>query len=265
MPYIASHHDNCNLHFVPYRPKEWLEATLDLSWEQKAVYHEAFMLICLRRGPIRFELLQKSLGMHWRTLKSLLGQLYDKGKLVLSGDEIDHRLAAKEVQETLKKVSRLVQDGAKGGKNKHLSLAKGGETQIQIIDTEEASASSGVGEPPPQPPLDPMKEFWNLGAQILGSREILGHFRKEYGEPACKHATERCLAVHPSEPVKFFRGCCKDYTQRIRLKAAQRPLSPATKMAKGYYDGTLEYYGISKEGLGDISTDHWPHVALLDG
>jgi len=102
-------------------------------------------------------------------------------------------------------------------------------TATATIDSEEAGASSALGEPRASA-RDPVKEIFERGVAILGGkhRSLLGKARKQFGDVAVLRAITQTEAEQPSEPVGYFLACC----ERHRLGNGQK-LSAATKMLIG--------------------------------
>ena len=150
MANIVSDRDNCNIHHVAYRPKELLDDTLELEPVEKAAYHDLFMLVCLRGGPIRLELLQKTLGLHGRSLNALIHRLVDKGKIAVDANGlIDHFLARKVLENAVKTIRKLRENGAKGGRPKHLAKPNGYQSKTEGEALKNTDSESKPSEPPP--------------------------------------------------------------------------------------------------------------------
>lgn len=82
------------------------------------------------------------------------------------------------------------------------------EPLVSKLDSE--AKASGAATAPPRPP-DGVKDLWDRGIAILGSknRALMGRMIKDYGKPVVLAAIVETERENPLDPVSYLFACCK--------------------------------------------------------
>lgn len=136
------------IHTVDFHADEWIAGTIELSLEEEGLYIHICALIYSRGGPIQVGVLKNR--VHGNKLRALLSRLEAAGKIIRNGSEIDQKRARKELETAEKRVRKLRENGAKGGRPNGLAKPNGSYHQPPTTNHQEESPSPDTSVPLPR-------------------------------------------------------------------------------------------------------------------
>lgn len=208
---------------------EWLSGTAMLKADERGVYITICSLIYSHGGPIPDDEqdLARLCGCHWRSFRRIRKTLIERGKIVPENGHVMVRRCAKELQDASTRASEASHNGRKGGRksNKNNGLDKPEALRAEKLtynlkpiskkDSEDSDESSGVAAAPPAPENDPIKTFWRkaVGHLVVTgmpenlARQMIGKWRREFGEAAVMAAIAESETATATEPISFITAC----------------------------------------------------------
>jgi uncharacterized protein YdaU (DUF1376 family) len=203
-----------------FYPRDWHLDTRDLSNAAKGVYIDLLASMYARGAPLpsdERELCRLCGCATARSLRPLLGELLNKGKLKL----VDGHLVNGRAMEEIAKFDRHKAISSKGGKA-HADLVRAefgsnstrtqAETRADIVENQcgnECPPSPSPSKVPPTegagaPPTDPKKPLYDLGKRLLGSGGQVTKLIRHHGGDLAAVMRTLHLAAGKSDPREYI-------------------------------------------------------------
>jgi uncharacterized protein YdaU (DUF1376 family) len=225
---------------------DFIHGTMMLSLEEKGAYSLCLDLIYDRGGPIPDDArwLSGVCGVSLRKWATIRQRLLDLGKLVAENDLLSNSRADLELVSMEVRARERAESGAKGGRKRAEKQSDPkensylGQAELKRIDKNrgEGSVSNDTGAP--APPVDPLKELFDLGVSLLTAsgctekqaRSLIGKYRKAKDDAEVLQGLIDCRTKAISNPVEWlekrFNGgqfvSASGYQYRGSLEAIKR-------------------------------------------
>lgn len=258
-----------------FYPRDWFTDTRELTDRAKGCYIDLLAAIYNRGRPLPYD--EKYLAQicgygNVRSLRLVLGELLEKGKLTIVETDDGKVLVNNRAREEIAKAERHIANGKKGGKKIIIeNLGRNGaemepkpsplhaETKVGFVKKQ----GSNLYPPSPSPSIeedaapkragasaDPVKAIFDLGVDILTqagrsesqARSLVGKWRKELTDE--KLASILVAAKSKTDPAGYISKAVKNSAVRGEGKPhpnAERMKHDARLQAfrsNGYWDDT---------------------------
>lgn len=237
-----------------FYPSDWLADTYGLSDRALGLYINILALMYKHGGPLRYDEqeLCRMVGCYRnvRSLRAVLPELLDKGKLhIIDGMLVNHR-----AMEEIEKANAVIERGRMGGKASHQTGTKteasaesarnqrdigaisapyhaengSGFVENQALNLKLPSPSPSKCSvpteraPPPAAPPCGAQEIFDRGVRMLvdtgtperQARGVIGRWRKQHGTEAVRLALDDAAHASPTAPIAWITAALKRQTDR---------------------------------------------------
>jgi uncharacterized protein YdaU (DUF1376 family) len=208
-------------------PSDFIMATMKLTLEEKGAYSLCLDLMYDRGGPIPDDprWLAGICNVSLRKWATLRDSLIAYGKLVERNGFLTNERAEEEIASAEKSSRERAESGSKGGRtraqkdggnNKNSDLGEAEVKREEKIRGDTDANASG-GEPPSDPPVDPIKAIFDLGVALLvdekttpaAARSLIGRWRKDHGDGFVLEAVNEAKVRDISQPKEWITAWLK--------------------------------------------------------